>query len=151
MLINTKSTIHDARKENRTASAKRPTESLFSFFTSELQAKQQHITQQQQQDIEKLKADLESAGELLEKEPTIKNFKQFRELLSKIAKQVSSEAYRLEKIGGTPANPRYYEIITVIDKEADKLYEMIVKGQKDRMAITESVIGIKGLVVDLIT
>lgn len=151
MLINTKSTIHDARKESRTASTKRPTEGLFSFFTGELQAKQQQITQQQQQDIEKLKADLESAGELLEKDPTIKNFKHFRELLSKIAKQVSSEAYRLEKIGGTPTNPRYYEIITVIDKEADKLYEMIVKGQKDRMAITESVIGIKGLVVDLIT
>ena len=48
-------------------------------------------------------------------------------------------------------NPRYYEIITVIDKEADKLYELVVKEQKDRMAITASVIGIKGLVVDLIT
>ena len=48
-------------------------------------------------------------------------------------------------------NPRYYEIITVIDREADKLYELIVKEQKDSMAITASVIGIKGLIVDLIT
>lgn len=88
---------------------------------------------------------------MLEQDPTIQNFKHFRELLSRIVKQVSGEAYRLEKIGGSPSNPRYYEIITVIDKEADKLYELIVKEQKDRMAITASVIGIKGLVVDLVT
>ncbi len=88
---------------------------------------------------------------MLENEPTLPNFKKFREVLGKLAKKVSSEAYRLEKVGGTPMNPRYYEIITVIDREADKLYQLVIKEQKDRMAITNSVIGIKGLVVDLIS
>jgi len=91
------------------------------------------------------------AGEKLECEPTLTNFKQFRELLSRLAKRINNEAYRLDKVGGTPLNPRYFEIITVIDKEADKLYELVIKEQKDRMSITAAVIGIKGLVVDLIT
>ena len=151
MLINTKNTVRDTRKDSKATATKRAGGNIFSFFSNELQAKQQAAVQKQQQNIEHLREKLESAGELLETDPTIKNFKNFRELLSKIAKQVSGEAYRLDKIGGTPTNPRYYEIITIIDKEADKLYEMIVKDQKNRMAITESVIGIKGLVVDLIT
>ena len=123
---------------------------LFSMFSNELETCKADIDNYQQ-NLEELRQDLDRAGEKLEGEPTLTNFKRFRELLSQLAKRVSNEAYRLEKIGGTPMNPRYYEIITVIDKEADKLYQMIVKDQKDRMAITASVIGIKGLVVDLIT
>jgi len=71
--------------------------------------------------------------------------------LSTLAKRVNTEAYRLDKVGGTPQNPRYYEIITVINREADILYNLIVKENKDTMAITAKVIGIKGLVVDLVT
>ena len=150
MKITDKNNIRDLRKSNQPTTAKRSGAGLFSLFSSELKTKQQDV-EQYDQDIAALKTSLEAAGQAVEQEPTIQNFKRFRELLSKIAKQVSSEAYRLEKIGGTPMNPRYYEIISVIDKEADKLYELIVKEQKDRMAITASVIGIKGLVVDLIT
>lgn len=121
--------------------------SLFSSELSTVQADQDAYDR----DINELRAEIDTAGQLLEREPTLPNFKRFRELLSRLAKRVSSEAYRLEKIGGTPMNPRYYEIITVIDKEADKLYQLVIGEQKDRMAITASVIGIKGLVVDLIT
>lgn len=123
---------------------------LFSLFASELSTLQAE-TSAYDRDIGDLRNEIDSAGQMLEREPTLPNFKRFRELLSRLAKRVSSEAYRLEKIGGTPMNPRYYEIITVIDKEADKLYQMIINEQKDRMAITASVIGIKGLVVDLVT
>jgi uncharacterized protein YaaR (DUF327 family) len=123
---------------------------LLSIFSKELQGKQLEVDSYDR-DIDQLRQDIDKAGELLEKEPTLPNFKQFRALLSKLAKRVSNEAYRLEKVGGTPLNPRYYEVITVIDKEADKLYDMIIREQKDRMAITASVIGIKGLVVDLVT
>ncbi len=123
---------------------------LFSLFSSELQNKHQELSSYEQ-DVDFLKATLDAAGETLERSPTLDNFKKFRETLSAISKHVSGEAYRLEKIGGTPTNPRYYEIITIIDKEADKLYELIVKEQKNRIAITAAVIGIKGLVVDLTT
>ncbi len=150
MKITDKNGVRDLRKSGQSTPSKKSGAGLFSLFSSELQSKQQE-TDHYNQEISELKTSLESAGKTLEKEPTIHNFKKFRELLSKLAKQVSSEAYRLEKVGGTPMNPRYYEIITVIDKEADKLYELLVKEQKDRIAITASVIGIKGLVVDLIT
>jgi len=150
MKISDKSSVKDLRKGHQTMASPPQKSGLFSLFSSELQAKQLEANQHEQT-ISDLRIALDTAGEALEKEPTIQNFKRFRELLSKLAKQVTNEAYRLEKIGGTPMNPRYYEIITVIDKEADKLYELVVKEQKDRMSITASVIGIKGLVVDLVT
>lgn len=149
MKITDKNNLRDIRKENQ-PSALKNSKGLFSLFATEISSRQIKLDQYDK-DISELRTALEDTGNLLEQEPTIQNFKRFRELLSKIAKQVSTEAYKLEKIGGTPMNPRYYEIITVIDREADKLYELIVKEQKDRMAITASVIGIKGLIVDLIT
>mgnify|MGYP001805921494 CR=1 FL=1 len=150
MKISDKSNIRDTRKGQQPATTKSDSNKLFSLFSSEMNAKQLKA-ECYDKDIAELRSDLDAAGNSVEHEPTLKNFKHFRNLLSKLAKQVSTEAYRLEKVGGTPMNPRYYEIITIIDKEADKLYELIVKEQKNRMAITASVIGIKGLIVDLIT
>lgn len=151
MRINPKNEHPDLRKSAGTSQSKRSADGFISsFFSTELKLRE-HEGDRYRQSIEQLRSELEAAGRLVEQDPTIHNFKKFRELLSTIAKQVSGEAYRLEKIGGTPSNPRYYEIITVIDKEADRLYDLIVREQKDRMAITASVIGIKGLVVDLIT
>ncbi len=138
------------KDRSTTAGPARATTGLFSLFSSELKTKQA-ATDLYDQDIETLRQEIDTAGQLLEREPTLPNFKRFRELLSRLSKRVSSEAYRLEKIGGTPMNPRYFEIITVIDKEADKLYQLIINEQKDRLAITAAVIGIKGLVVDLVT
>jgi uncharacterized protein len=120
------------------------------LFAAELN-KSQHEMSSYEQEVDELRRDIEQSGEALEKEPNLDNFKKFRELLSRMAKQISSEAYRLEKVGGTAQNPRYYEIITVINSEADRLYNLIVHEQRNRMAITAKVIGIKGLVVDLIT
>jgi len=150
MRVGTKQDLQELRKGQSAAVSKKSADSLFSLFSSELKAREQEQSGYDQT-ITGLREELDTAGKLLEQDPTIQNFKRFRELLSKIVKQVSNEAYRLDKIGGTPSNPRYYEIITVIDKEADKLYELIVREQKDRMAITASVIGIKGLVIDLVT
>lgn len=121
-----------------------------SFFANELSHNEEEIASYQD-DIDSLRNDIEKAGNLLTTEPTLTNFKHFRDLLSKLAKRVNAEAYRLEKFGGTPQNPRYYETITVINREADILYNLIVKENRDSMAITAKVIGIKGLVVDLIT
>lgn len=123
---------------------------LGSFFSAELTQREDEI-ETHEQEVEALRKEIETAGNRLTLEPTLANFKQFRDLLSKLAKRISAEAYRLEKFGGTPQNPRYSEIITVIDSEADKLYNLIVRENRDHMAITANVIGIKGLVVDLVT
>ena len=123
---------------------------LSSFFEAEL-TQQEDGVETYGRDIETLRKEIETVGSKLAQEPTITNFKQFRDLLSKLAKRISAEAYRLEKFGGTPQNPRCFEIITVINSEADKLYNLIIRENRDNMAITAKVIGIKGLVVDLVT
>lgn len=151
MKIKSNERIDNTRKNNLpSSSSKSGRTGLFSLFSSELKTKKLEI-EGYDLDINDLRVEIDKAGTMLENEPTLPNFKKFREVLGKLAKKVSSEAYRLEKVGGTPMNPRYYEIITVIDREADKLYQLVIKEQKDRMAITNSVIGIKGLVVDLIS
>lgn len=121
-----------------------------SLFSAEM-LQQENEADRYKQEIEELRKEIEIVGDSIEKEPTIPNFQHFRNILSRLAKRINSEAYRLEKCGGTPQNPRYYEIITTIDFEADALYNLIIREQKNNMAITAKVICIKGLVVDLIS
>jgi uncharacterized protein YaaR (DUF327 family) len=121
-----------------------------SFFAQELSHNEEEIASYTD-DIETLRTEIDKAGNLLTTEPTLTNFSFYRDLLSKLAKKVNAEAYRLDKFSGTPQNPRYYEIITIINREADNLYSLIVNENRNTMAITAKVIGIKGLVVDLVT
>lgn len=146
--------IHDSsslRELDKNTKKSSPVKRIMnSLFADELRHNEADVNSHHD-GVDALRSEIEAAGNLLTSEPTIKNFQQFRDLLSKLAKKVSAEAYRLEKFGGTAQNPRYFEVITIIDKEADNLYNLIVKENRDSMAITAKVIGIKGLVVDLIT
>lgn len=148
MRIQDSSSLRELDKNTKSSSPLKKT--MSSFFADELSHQEEGVAAYQD-DTEALRMEIETAGNLLTTEPTLPNFKHFRDLLSQLAKKVSAEAYRLDKVGGTPQNPRYYEIITVINHEADTLYNLIVKENRDNMAITAKVIGIKGLVVDLIT
>lgn len=149
MRIEDSSSLRELDKKIKSSS---PVKSMLSsLFANELSSRTEEAAASYQDDIESLRSEIEKAGTLLESEPTLPNFTLFRDLLSKLAKKVNTEAYRLEKIGGTAQNPRYFEIITVINREADNLYNLIVKENRNSMAITAKVIGIKGLVVDLIT
>lgn len=148
MRIQDSSSLRELDKNTKSSS---PAKKIMnSFFVDELSHQEAGIASYQD-DIENLRNEIDKAGALLTSEPTITNFKHFRDLLSKLAKRINAEAYRLDKFGGTPQNPRYYETIMVIDREADALYNLIVKENRDSMAITAKVIGIKGLVVDLVT
>lgn len=101
-----------------------------------------------EQELQYLKDEIDRAGDDLEKEPTMANFRAFRDLIAAVTKKVTSHAYKLEKVGGTTLNPRCFEIITVIDREADNLYRLIMSEQKDRLAITNKIMELKGLVVN---
>ncbi len=148
MRIQDNSNLRDVEKKPKGALS---TKSVLNSFFSDGLSKQEQIVDEYAEDIDTLRKEIEETGYKLTQEPTLPNFKQFRDLLSSLAKRISSEAYRLEKFGGTAQNPRYFEIITVINSEADKLYNLIVKENKDSIAITAKVIGIKGLVIDLVT
>jgi uncharacterized protein len=148
MRIDDKTTLKELdKKAAKGSSIKKLVSGL---FEKELSIKQTE-TDSYQSDVDQLKKEIDFYGDTLSREPTLANFKKFRELLGQLVKRVNSEAYRLEKIGGTALNPRYFEVIKVINSEAEQLHDLIVKEQRNNMAITAKVIGIKGLVVDLIT
>lgn len=148
MRIQDSSSLRELDKNTKSSS---PLKNIMNSFFAEKLTLHEEQAASHQDDIDTLRSDIEKSGDLLTTEPTLANFKHFRDLLSKLAKRVNAEAYRLEKFGGTPQNPRYYEIISVINRDADILYNLIVKENRDSMAITAKVIGIKGLVVDLVT
>lgn len=148
MRIQDSSSLRELDKNTKSSS---PLKNIMNSFFAEKLTLQEEQVASHQEDMDTLRSDIEKSGDLLTTEPTLANFKHFRDLLSKLAKRVNAEAYRLEKFGGTPQNPRYYEIISVINRDADILYNLIVKENRDSMAITAKVIGIKGLVVDLVT
>lgn len=148
MRIQDSSSLRELDKNTKSSS---PIKKMMNSFFAEELSHHEDSAASYQDDTEALRSEIEKAGNLLTSVQTLPNFQHFRDLLSKLAKKVNSEAYRLEKCGGTPQNPRYYEIITVINREADNLYNLIVKENRDPMAITAKVIGIKGLVVDLVT
>jgi uncharacterized protein YaaR (DUF327 family) len=100
-------------------------------------------------ELQRLKEEVDKAGDNLEREPTIANFKVFRELIAALAKKVSAEAYRIETVGGGFSG-RTHEVMTVIDKEADLLYHLVMREQKDHIRILAQIMKIKGLVVDLL-
>ncbi len=98
-------------------------------------------------ELEELKREIDMAGDSLERDPSMANFKSFRELLAVLARKVTSEAYKVELLGGTPNAPAYHEVISVIDKHADALYRLIISEQKDRIVIAARIEQIKGLVL----
>jgi len=100
-------------------------------------------------ELQRLKEEIDRAGEALEQEPTIVNFKAFRDLIGTMAKKVSAEAYRVELVGGGLSG-RSHEVMTVIDKEADLLYHLVMREQKDHIRIVAQIVKIKGLVVDFL-
>jgi uncharacterized protein len=107
------------------------------------------IRAQYPEELHQLKEEIDKAGDVLEQEPTIANFKVFRDLLGVMAKKVSSQAYKMELLGGGFSG-RTHEVITVIDKEADLLYHLVMREQKDHIRIVAQIVKIKGLVVDFL-
>ena len=104
-----------------------------------------------EQQLQDLKDEIDRAGNDLEREPTVANFRTFRDLIATLAKTVTANAYRLERVGGTTLNPRCFEIVTVIDREADNLLRLIMTENKDRLKITNKILELKGLIVDFLT
>lgn len=103
------------------------------------------------EEIEKLVERLDETGARLEREPTMAAFREYRELLSTVTKRIIRIAYRLDKLGGTPFDPRYHERVAVIDREADTLLRLVVSRQKKRLDIARKIMEIRGLVVDLLS
>ncbi|ABQ27820.1 YaaR family protein [Geotalea uraniireducens] len=146
MRINDKTGSRQVDKRTKGAALRKAADSGSSLFAKKLGQMSKDSADYAGQ-LQALKEEIDRAGDSLEKEPTIVNFKIYRDLISAFANKVTSDAYRLELVGG-PNSQRCHEIITVIDKEADELYHLIMKEQKNHIKITAQIMKIKGMVVD---
>jgi len=102
-------------------------------------------------ELEELQHEIDSVGEELDKDPTMARFRRFRDLIAALVKKVTGGAYKVEVVGGAAHDTRTHELVTIIDREADALLHLIMARQKDRLAITDRIVKLKGLVVDLLT
>lgn len=148
MRINEKSESSGIAKKGKGTAAKGVSVASAPLFADRVTAVAKAHSEYQGE-LQRLKDEIDQAGDALEKEPTIANFKAFRELIGAMARKVSTEAYRMEMLsGGVSGRP--HEVITVIDKEADLLYHLVMREQKDHIRIVGQILKIKGLVVDLL-
>ena len=137
--VDRKAQKHDSRKGGSAARA---------TFVSALSGAGERLTADDA-GFDILKREVDAAGDALQKDPSMANYKAFRELLSRFAKKVTAEAYRVELLGGSPGAPAYHEVIRVIDAHADELYRLVMSEQKDRIRIAAKIEQIKGIVLSV--
>jgi len=119
-----------------------------SIFSRELNKQEEKVLDIDKLELEDLREELEDVGEHFESQPTITNYRAFRESISKFAKKATSVAYRLEKKTGN--RPSWtHELVMIIDKAADELYHLVMQGQQNRIRIASKIAGIKGMIVQI--
>lgn len=149
MRINDKLPSRAIDKKPKKASSSRTNSGAPAPFASRLRQSEKEIADYRLE-LEELKQEIDRAGDNLDREQTIANFKIFRDLIGALTKKVTTEAYRVELVGSTGITPHEHEIITVINKEADNLYRLIMSEHKDHLAITNKIMLLKGLVIDFL-
>ncbi len=125
-----------------------PRKSASPIFSGELNRQEEKLLDNERRALEALKERLFDAGEKLERDPTIANLSAFRDLIGAFAKKATSMAYRIETLKGDYGS-RPLDIVTVIDKEVDELYHLVMQGQRARIRIAAKISSIKGLIVKL--
>lgn len=150
MRINDKIPSREIGKKTKKVSTERAGSAGASLFADRLRRSEDDIITQYQLELEELKREIDRAGENLDREPTVANFKEFRDLIGTLTKKVTSEAYKVELVRSSGITHHEHEIISVINREADDLFRLIISEQKDRLAITNKIMRITGLVVDFL-
>lgn len=148
MRIDDKSESRGVSKRGKGGGAKKVADSGSPLFAGRL-SQVAKSSSDSDGEIKRLKEEVDQAGDILEREPTIANFKVFRDRIGTLARKITSDAYRIELLGGEMGG-RTHEVISVIDKEADLLYHLVMREQRDHIRIVAQILKIKGLVVDLL-
>ena len=118
-------------------------------FRAELEKQEAVAFEEFSLSLDDLKREIDSAGDALDREPSLEQYQRFRDLIRELTKRVSSDAYRLKKVG--LSRTKQYEIVKVINTELDALYRLVRETQKDRIMVTNKIIRLKGLVVDVMS
>jgi uncharacterized protein YaaR (DUF327 family) len=115
-------------------------------FARELTRKEEKILDVDCLELEDLKEELHDIGESFEKEPTIANFRVFREMIGRFARKATSLAYRIEKVKNVRSGS-ILEIVSIIDRNADALYHIVMQGQQNRFNIASRIASINGMII----
>jgi uncharacterized protein YaaR (DUF327 family) len=119
-----------------------------SIFSRELNKQEERFLDIDKLELEDLKEELQDVGDCFEREPTLANFRLFRELIGKFAKKATSLAYRIER-KTISRSSRTLEIVAIIDRKADELYHLVMEGQQDRLRIASRIANINGMIVQI--
>lgn len=118
-------------------------------FRTELEKQEAIAFEEFSLSLDDLKREIDNAGDALDREPSLEQYQHFRDLIRELTKRVSTDAYRLKKVG--LSRTKQYEIVKVINTELDALYRLVRETQKDRIMVTNKIIRLKGLVVDVLS
>ncbi|HEX2769322.1 MAG TPA: YaaR family protein [Geobacteraceae bacterium] len=119
-----------------------------SIFSSELNKQEERFLDIDKLELEDIKEALQDVGDDFEREPTLANFRVFRELIGKFAKKATSIAYRIEK-KAIYRSSRALEIVAIIDRAADELYHLVMEGQQNRVRIAGRIANINGMIIQI--
>jgi uncharacterized protein len=119
-----------------------------SIFSRVLNREEEKFLDFDKLELEDLKEELQDVGDDFEKEPTLANFRVFRDLIGKFAKKATSIAYRIEKKPACRPG-RTLEIVAIIDRAADELYHLVMEGQQNRIRIAGRIANINGMIIQI--
>jgi len=116
-----------------------------SLFARELTRKADKILDVDRLELEDLKEELQDMGECFENEPTLGNFRIFRAMIGRFARKATSLAYRIEKVNDRRGS--ILELVSIIDRNADALYHLVMQGQQNRFSIASRIADINGMII----
>jgi len=116
-----------------------------SLFARELTRKADKILDVDRLELEDLREELQGMGECFENEPTLVNFRIFREMIGRFARKATSLAYRVEKVNDRRGS--ILEMVSIIDRNADALYHLVMQGQQNRFSIASRIADINGMII----
>ena len=95
-----------------------------------------------------LKERILTAGDMLEKDPSMANYRTYRDLIGEFAKKATAIAYRVD-VQTDRIGCRSHDVVVTIDKEVDGLYHLVMGGERNRIQIASKILSIKGIIVKL--
>lgn len=107
-------------------------------------------------ELDELKRQIYDAGNILDRSANIKDFQRFRDLIRALTDKLIKDAYRVREVSvfnrsRSMYSSRQYKVVAKINEELDSLYTLIMKEQKNHIAIANKVMRLKGLVLDLMS
>lgn len=124
------------------------TEQALSTFGDQMHKVQRDMIHQE---LEKLFMDIERQGKALSKSLNLKDLKKYKDLIQKFLDYAVNKMYHLKEQPGWDRKGRYkiYTVIETVNKELEKLTEMLLSEQQDKISILAKVDDIRGMLVDI--